>query len=67
MDYKKNVMSTMTWTNEWLNGGNGKDVQNKEFLFLLEKKKSSIQKNFQIKRVSIGEPALTNQKTLELF
>jgi adenine-specific DNA-methyltransferase len=67
MDYKKNVMSTMAWTNEWLNGGNGKDIQNKEYLFLLEKKKSATQKNFQIKRVSVGEPSLTNQNNLELF
>jgi adenine-specific DNA-methyltransferase len=34
IDYKKNVMSTMKWTNEWLNG----DSKNVEFLFLLKKK-----------------------------
>ncbi len=34
IDYKKNVMSTMTWTNEWLNG----DEKNVEFLFLIKKK-----------------------------
>jgi len=34
LDYKKNVMAGMKWTNQWL-----RDVQkpNKEFLFLLEK------------------------------
>ncbi|MEL6722637.1 MAG: DNA adenine methylase [Pseudomonadota bacterium] len=34
MDYKKNVMAGMKWTNEWL-----KDAQspNKEFIFLIEK------------------------------
>lgn len=34
IDHKKNVMSTMKWTNEWLNG----DSKNVEFLFLLKKK-----------------------------
>lgn len=34
IDYKKNVMSTMRWTNEWINS-DGKYV---EYLFLLEKK-----------------------------
>jgi len=35
IDYKKNVMSTMKWTNDWI-----KDIEekNKEFLFLMEKK-----------------------------
>lgn len=33
IDYKANVMSTMKWTNEWLNG----DRQNVEYLFVLEK------------------------------
>ena len=33
IDYKKNVMSGMKWTNEWAS----QDSTNKEFLFLLEK------------------------------
>ncbi|MDR0485674.1 MAG: DNA adenine methylase [Elusimicrobiota bacterium] len=33
IDYKKNVMATMHWTNEWLNS----DGQNKEYLFLMSK------------------------------
>lgn len=35
IDYKKNVMATMKWTNDWI-----KDTEekNKEFLFLMEKK-----------------------------
>ncbi len=33
IDYKMNVMSTMRWTNEWLNG----DKKNVEYLFLIEK------------------------------
>jgi adenine-specific DNA-methyltransferase len=35
IDYKKNVMSTMRWTNEWIPD---KDKKNTEYLFLLEKK-----------------------------
>jgi adenine-specific DNA-methyltransferase len=34
IDYKKNVMSEMTWTNEWAREAT---VPNKEFLFLIEK------------------------------
>ena len=33
IDYKSNVMSTMKWTNEWLNG----DRKNTEYLFIIEK------------------------------
>ncbi|MBQ7191148.1 MAG: DNA adenine methylase [Kiritimatiellae bacterium] len=33
IDYKKNVMADMRWTNEWINS----DVQNQEYLFLLKK------------------------------
>lgn len=33
IDYKKNIMATMRWTNEWLNS----DEPNKEFLFLMSK------------------------------
>lgn len=35
VDYKKNVMAGMKWTNEWLRAT---EVPNREFLFLLEKK-----------------------------
>jgi len=38
MDYRKNVMSTMTWTNKWLNEKQDK-IRNKEFLFLIQKVK----------------------------
>jgi len=34
IDYKKNVMSTMTWTHEWVSEA---EKPNREFLFLLEK------------------------------
>lgn len=33
IDYKKNVMANMKWTNEWIN----KDEKYKEYLFLMEK------------------------------
>ncbi len=33
IDYKKNVMAKMSWTNEWL----AKDNTNQEYLFLIEK------------------------------
>lgn len=33
IDYKKNVMSNMRWTNEWVNS----DGKHREYLFLLEK------------------------------
>ncbi|MBI5464591.1 MAG: hypothetical protein HY966_06545 [Ignavibacteriales bacterium] len=34
IDYKKNVMGTMRWTNEWINS----DGKNVEYLFLMEKR-----------------------------
>jgi adenine-specific DNA-methyltransferase len=34
IDYKRNVMAEMKWTNEWLRDA---DVPNREFLFLIEK------------------------------
>ncbi len=34
LDYKKNVMSQMKWTNDWLRDS---EIQNREFLFLIEK------------------------------
>lgn len=35
LDYKKNVMASMKWTNEWLRDA---EAPNREFLFLLKKK-----------------------------
>ena len=37
VDYKKNVMATMTWTNKWLRNA---EQPNREFLFLLEKERN---------------------------
>jgi adenine-specific DNA-methyltransferase len=34
IDYKRNVMANMRWTNEWVNHA---ELPNKEFLFLIEK------------------------------
>jgi adenine-specific DNA-methyltransferase len=34
IDYKKNVMAEMKWTNEWLREA---EKQNREFIFLIEK------------------------------
>ncbi|AFZ50877.1 hypothetical protein Dacsa_2261 [Dactylococcopsis salina PCC 8305] len=34
LDYQKNVMSSMKWTNQWLQDA---EKPNREFLFLLEK------------------------------
>lgn len=34
IDYKKNVMANMRWTNEWINHA---ETPNKEFLFLIDK------------------------------
>ncbi|MEK7074822.1 MAG: hypothetical protein AAB968_03575, partial [Patescibacteria group bacterium] len=33
IDYKKNIMASMSWTNEWLNSNDA----HKEYLFLMEK------------------------------
>jgi adenine-specific DNA-methyltransferase len=33
VDYQKNVMGNMRWTNEWINS----DGKHKEYLFLMEK------------------------------
>ncbi len=70
MDYKKNVMSQMAWTNKWLNGGSSQDIGNKEFLFLMQKKKSlsfNIGASFTVEKISLREPATVNQQKLALF
>lgn len=38
IDYKKNVMANMRWTNEWFNS----DGEHREYLFLMEKDKKSM-------------------------
>ena len=67
MDYRKNVMATMAWTNEWLSSGH-EDIKNKEFLFLIQKDKSAKPLgNFRVKKVNLREPAMANQQKLSLF
>ncbi len=61
MDYKKNVMSTMTWTNEWL----GNEIKNKEYLFLIQKDKTA--KPVKIEQLRIREPNAFSQQKLSLF
>ncbi|MBI2426664.1 MAG: DNA adenine methylase [Candidatus Kerfeldbacteria bacterium] len=63
MDYKKNVMATMTWTNQWLNGGNGQDIRNKEFLFLIQKEKTVRPVfEFSMKKISLREPLVDHRQ-----
>lgn len=69
MDYKRNVMATMTWTNEWLNGGNGHNIQNKEYLFLIQKRGAPklLRDKFKVEKLRVGDPALVGQQSLGLF
>ena len=67
MDYRKNVMATMAWTNEWLSSGH-EDIENKEFLFLIQKDKSAKPvTDFKIEKVNLREPVPIGQKKLALF
>mgnify|MGYP001602505945 FL=1 len=63
MDYKKNVMATITrTTNEWINDTNGK---NKEYLFLIHKKgKSEAVSEIKIEKIDIRNLAPANQRRL---
>lgn len=65
MEYRKNVMSTMVWTNDWISNINGKDVKNKEYLFLIEKtKKSEVVPDFKFEKIDIREVAIINRRKL---
>ena len=69
MDYKKNVMAGMSWTNEWLNGGNNPEIVNKEFLFLIDKANVSNMSpttSFNIERINLREPPTLYQDRLTL-
>lgn len=46
IDYKKNIMASMSWTNEWLNSNNA----HKEYLFLMEK---TLQKRIIVNKKNI--------------
>ena len=66
MDYKKNVMATITrTTNEWINDSNG---ENKEYLFLVHKNgKSKLIPEIQIKKINIRDLISANQQKLFMF
>ncbi|PIT92158.1 MAG: DNA methyltransferase [Candidatus Harrisonbacteria bacterium CG10_big_fil_rev_8_21_14_0_10_42_17] len=67
MDYRKNVMATMAWTNEWLSSGH-EDIKNKEFLFLIQKDKSAKPvADFKIEKINLRESVPVGQKKLALF
>jgi adenine-specific DNA-methyltransferase len=64
MDYRKNVMATMAWTNEWLTSGH-EDIKNKEYLFLIQKSKNapsvyelSITKRNVREKINVGQEQL---------
>ena len=65
MDYKKNVMATITrTTNEWINDTNGK---NKEYLFLIHKNgKTEALPEIKIEKIDIRNLAFVNQQRLAL-
>ena len=67
MDYRKNVMATMTWTNEWLNGnGRGIENKNKEYLFLIDKTKKGMKiSDFSMKTIDIRNLPNLNQQALK--
>ncbi|MBZ1348176.1 MAG: DNA adenine methylase [Candidatus Nealsonbacteria bacterium] len=63
MDYRKNVMATITrTTNEWINNTNGK---NKEYLFLIDKNgKSESMSEIKFEKIDIRNLAPANQQKL---
>lgn len=50
IDYKKNVMGNMRWTNKWINS----DGKHQEYLFLMEKKNALQKKNFVLYPATIS-------------
>lgn len=69
MDYKKNVMATMTWTNEWLKAGDGHDIQNKEFLFLIQKEgpPKRLRETYKIEKINLRDHTTAAQHQISLF
>jgi len=63
MDYRKNVMATITrTTNEWVNDANGK---NKEYLFLINKNgKTETMPEIKVEKIDIRNLAPANQQRL---
>jgi len=65
MDYKKNVMATITrTTNEWINEKNG---ANKEYLFIIHKNgKTEAMPEIKIEKIDIRNLAPANQQKLAI-
>jgi len=65
MDYKKNVMATITrTTNEWINETNG---INKEYLFIIHKNgKTEIMPEIKVEKIDIRNLASVNQQRLAI-
>lgn len=63
MDYKKNIMATITrTTNEWVNDSNGR---NKEYLFLVNKNgRAKTMPEIKIEKVDIGRTVNVDQRRL---
>ena len=55
----------MTWTNEWLNNQDAKNIENKEYLFLIQKtKKGEFLTETIIEQVSVKDRVAPNQQKL---
>jgi hypothetical protein len=63
MDYKKNVMATITrTTNKWINEKNG---ANKEYLFIIYKNwKTEAVPEIKVEKIDIRNLAMANQRRL---
>ena len=64
MDYKKNVMSTMKWTNEWLTDQTS--IQNKEFLFFVDNTANRY-KEIRFEKLDVKRELSSAQQQLAIF
>lgn len=64
MDYKKNVMSTMKWTNEWLTEQTS--IQNKEFLFFIDNTANRFEE-IKFSKLDMKQRLVPAQQELALF
>lgn len=64
MDYRKNVMSTMKWTHEWLTDQSV--IQNKEFLFFID---NTPNRSYEIKfeKLNVRNGLVPAQQKLAIF
>jgi adenine-specific DNA-methyltransferase len=65
MDYKKNVMATITrTTNEWINE---KNWSNKEYLFIIHKNgKTEVMSEIKVEKIDIRNLGMVNQQKLSI-